>query len=245
MSFQVYSSVDRLLGWLMPPRCVLCRGPGQRPRLDLCRSCADELPWILRPCRRCGMPTETMPSPPRPAEGCAHCSATPLPFRRCFAPFLYEFPLSQMILDLKYEAALANARVLGTLLGSAIVRQQMGAAVDVIVPMPLHVERRVERGFNQSHEIGRFAALLVGLPCEPELLRRARATRPQVGLARAERIENLRGAFRAEARGIKGRRVALLDDVVTTGSTAAEAASALLAAGAAAVDVWAVARAPG
>jgi len=148
-----------------------------------------------------------------------------------------------MILDLKYEAALANARVLGTLLGNAVVRQQLGGAVDVIVPMPLHVERRVERGFNQSHEIGRFAAQQVGLPCEPGLLRRARATRPQVGLARNERIENLRDAFRAEGRGVKGRRVALLDDVVTTGSTAAEAARALLDAGAAAVDVWAVARA--
>jgi ComF family protein len=184
-----------------------------------------------------------MPSPPRPVDGCVQCAATPLAFRRCFAPFLYEFPLSQMILDLKYEAALANARVLGTLLGDAIVRQQLRAVVDVIVPMPLHVERRVERGFNQSHEIGRFAAQQVGLPCEPDLLRRARATRPQVGLARTERIENLRGAFRAGEGDIRGRRVALLDDVVTTGTTAAEAARALLAAGATAVDVWAVARA--
>lgn len=189
------------------------------------------------------MPTETMRSTPRPLEGCSHCSGVPLPFRRCFAPFLYEFPLSRLILDLKYEAALANARVLGSLLGAAIARRQLCVAVDVIVPMPLHVERRVERGFNQSQEIGRFAGQRLRLPCEPDLLRRARATRAQVGLDRAERVENVRGAFRADARVIAGRRVALLDDVVTTGSTAAEAARALLAAGAACVDVWAVARA--
>jgi len=168
-----------------------------------------------------------------------------LHYRRCFAPCLYEFPLSQMILDLKYEAALANARVLGTLLGDALARLQLQQAVDVIVPMPLHVDRLVERGFNQSHEIARFAARALGLACEPRLLRRSRPTRPQVGLARGERIANVRGAFCAGPAGIAGRRVALVDDVVTTGSTVAEAAQVLRAAGAAAVDVWAVARAPG
>jgi ComF family protein len=150
-----------------------------------------------------------------------------------------------MILDLKYEAALANARVLGTLLGESIARQQLQANVDVIVPMPLHLERLVERGFNQSHEIARFVARQLGLACAPGLLRRARATRPQVGLARVDRIANLRGAFCAGTTGIAGRRIALLDDVVTTGSTVAEAARVLVEAGAAALDVWAVARAPG
>ncbi len=150
-----------------------------------------------------------------------------------------------MILDLKYEAALANARVLGTLLGDSIARLQLQQAVDVIVPMPLHVDRLVERGFNQSHEIARFAARPLGLDCEPRLLRRSRPTRPQVGLAREERIANVRGAFCAGPASIAGRRVALVDDVVTTASTVAEAAQVLRAAGAAAVDVWAVARAPG
>jgi ComF family protein len=168
-----------------------------------------------------------------------------LPYRRCFAPCLYLFPLSQMILDLKYEAALANARVLGTLLGDAIARQLLHASVDVIVPMPLHVDRLVARGFNQSHEIARVVSRQLGLACEPGLLCRPRPTRPQVGLAREERIGNVRGAFCARTPGLAGRRVALVDDVVTTGSTVAEAARVLRDAGAAAVDVWAVARAPG
>jgi ComF family protein len=150
-----------------------------------------------------------------------------------------------MILDLKYEAALANARVLGMLLGDSIARLQLHHAVDVIAPMPLHVDRLVERGFNQSHEIARFTARQLGLACKPGLLWRERATRPQVGLAREERVDNVRNAFRADARGVAGRRVALVDDVVTTASTVAEAARQLLYAGAAAVDVWAVARTAG
>jgi ComF family protein len=150
-----------------------------------------------------------------------------------------------MILDLKYEDALANARVLGTLLADAVVLQRLQTAVDVIVPMPLHRDRLVERGFNQSHEIARFVARPLGLPCDPGLLRRSRSTRPQVGLARAERVANVRDAFCPGAAGLAGRHVALVDDVVTTGSTAAEAARALRDAGAATVEVWAVARAHG
>ncbi|HEX9207898.1 MAG TPA: hypothetical protein VF851_06655 [Steroidobacteraceae bacterium] len=153
--------------------------------------------------------------------------------------------MSQLVLDLKYEAALANARVLGTLLGDAIERERLHDAVEVIVPMPLHVDRLFDRGFNQSHEIARFTARRLGLASAPGLLRRHRPTRPQVGLSRDERIDNVRGAFAADRVRLAGRRVALLDDVVTTGSTVAEAARALLAAGAAAVDAWAVARAPG
>lgn len=184
------------------------------------------------------------PSGP-PPRGCDHCAGSAPPYGRCFAPCLYEFPLSQLVLDLKYEAALANARVLGTLLGDAIERERLHDAVEVIVPMPLHVDRLFDRGFNQSHEIARFTARRLGLASAPGLLRRHRPTRPQVGLSRDERIDNVRGAFAADRVRLAGRRVALLDDVVTTGSTVAEAARALLAAGAAAVDAWAVARAPG
>lgn len=245
MPLQVYSWLDRLCGNFLPPRCVLCRGIGQRPRYDLCRHCADDLPWLLQPCPRCGLPLPEGSGAESALHGCGHCATRQLPYSRCFAPCLYEFPLSQMILDLKYEAAMANARVLGVLLGESISRQRLQAAVDVVVPMPLHVDRLLERGFNQSYEIARFAARELGLACEPGLLRRCRPTRPQVGLAREERIDNVRGAFRAEGMDLGGRCVALLDDVVTTGSTVAEAARALLEAGAGRVDVWAVARAPG
>jgi len=111
--------------------------------------------------------------------------------------------------------------------------------------MPLHRSRLVERGFNQSLEIARVAARLLDLQLAEPALHRVRATAPQVGLGRRERAGNLRGAFAADGQLVAGRTVVLVDDVVTTGSTATEAARTLTAAGARAVQIWAAARALG
>jgi ComF family protein len=163
------------------------------------------------------------------------------------APWAYEFPVTQLVQALKYEGALANARVFGT-------RMVMQAASEngdpwresaLIVPMPLHPSRLVERGFNQSHEIARVVSRLLDLRLAGPGLRRVRSTAPQVGLSRQERAGNLGGAFAADPNIVSGQHVVLIDDVVTTGSTAIEAASTLQAAGAASIAVWAVARALG
>ena len=118
-----------------------------------------------------------------------------------------------------------------------------GAAL--VVPMPLHPSRLVERGFNQSHEIARVVSRLLDLRLAGPGLRRIRSTAPQVGLSRQERAGNLRGAFAADSTLVAGQHVVLIDDVVTTGSTAIEAASTLRDAGAESIAVWAVARALG
>lgn len=219
----VYTGVEHLAAWLLPPRCVLCGGDGQLPALDLCRPCEQELPWLVD--------AGSLPSP-----------ALSLP---CHAPFHYEFPLTRLVPALKYEGALANARVLGTLLAQSVARAGLHHGVDAIVPMPLHRSRLQERGFNQSHEIARFVARILGRPVAADALRRTRATAPQVGLAREARRDNVRDAFAAEAGALRGGRIALLDDVVTTGSTVTAAAQALVGAGACRVDVWCVARAFG
>jgi ComF family protein len=244
MSSQVYSLLDRVTGFVLPPRCVLCRGLGQRPNFDLCGPCEADLPWLVRPCPRCGLPLEGAEPLERTYMWCARCETASLAWSRCFAPFLYEFPLADLVQALKYDGALANARVLGMLLGEAARRHRLHAGIDAIVPLPLHTARLLERGFNQSHEIARFAARTLGLRCETHALRRTRPTSPQVGLPREARAENVRGAFAAARETVRGKRLVLLDDVVTTGSTVSAAARALRDAGATCVDVWAVARAP-
>jgi ComF family protein len=133
--------------------------------------------------------------------------------------------------------------VLGKLLGAAVRDFALHRDVDCVVPTPLHPTRHAERGFNQSAEIGSRVARELGCRYVPGAVRRVRPTRPQVTLGAEERRANLAGAFLAQAE-VRGRRVAIVDDVFTTGATAGAVAVALLAAGAHTVDAWCIARAP-
>jgi ComF family protein len=174
---------------------------------------------------------------------CPRCRADPPPFDRCHVPFRYDFPLAGLVRALKYDAHLAHARVLGTLLGRSLLAAGLPREVDALLPVPLHPDKLVERGFNQSIEIARWVARETQRPCEVRTLARTRATRPQVGLPLVDRVANLQGAFEVSG-SVEGRRLAVIDDVMTTGSTVREIAWALHRAGAATIDVWCVARTP-
>jgi ComF family protein len=199
---------------------VLCGETGHARGLDLCRDCLLSLPRDPAP-----------------------LGAGPAPIDRCFAPFVYAFPADSLVHRLKYRGQLAVGRVLGMLLAAAVRDFALHLDVDGLVPIPLHPTRHAERGFNQSAEIGSRAAGDLGCRYFPGAVRRVRVTRPQVGLHPEERRSNLAGAFRASVE-VRGRRVAVVDDVLTTGATAGAVAEALLEAGAFSVDVWCIARAP-
>lgn len=211
--------VDSLGGLLLPPRCLLCGRAGQRPCLDLCGDCEAALPRS---------PVELRPGLP--------------PLDRSYSPYAYGFPVDHLVHSLKYRGQLAAGRVLGGLLAAGAESLGLHLDVDCLVPVPLHPLRHADRGFNQATEITRWAARSLGRPMLTRALVRSRNTRPQVGLSLTERHGNIEGAFRAEAR-LRGRRVVIVDDVCTTGSTLAAVASVLRAAGAATVDAWCVARA--
>ena len=229
MTDPVDSLWDGLLGHVFPPRCVLCFRPGQPPTFDLCAACEAELPAPLDG----GLRIE----PPLPDDGrSATCD-------RWFAVCAYAPPVDAMIQALKYGGQLAIGRVLGRLLARGAADFGLQLDVDCVLPVPLHPHRHAGRGFNQSAEIARYAARGLSLPVEPRLAVRLRETRPQVGLATAERRANLQDAFAGRPGLVRGRRIAIVDDVITTGSTVAELARALRQAGAASVDVWCVARA--
>lgn len=238
MPSRVDSVLDALVGRLLPPRCVLCEAPGQRPVLDLCADCEADLPRQGRVCPRCALP---VPAGTGPAD-CGRCRIEPPPWDRCHVPWRYEFPLDGLVQELKYAGRLPTGRVLGTLLGRSVVAAGLHRDVDLIVPVPLHPARLAERGFNQSLEIARALARVTQRPLAADGLRRTRATRAQVGLPLRERRANLLGAF-AAARGLGGLGLAVVDDVMTSGSTLREIAGALRRAGAGRIDVWCVARA--
>jgi ComF family protein len=225
---------------LLPPRCVLCGGEGDLGAVDLCGCCLATLPFA------------------DPAAG----RSAPVP-RATFAPFIYRDPVGSGLRALKFHGDLRPARVFGALLAASVgiaagsAGHGPSARILALVPVPLHRGRHAERGFNQAEAIARQAGRWLGLPVRTRWLQRARATRPQTALRGAERRRNLVDAFHATpalravmaaqrsdaSAGLRSAgRVALIDDVLTTGATVAAARAALVEAGVPAVEVWTVAR---
>jgi ComF family protein len=230
---------------------VLCGGEGDLGAVDLCGCCLATLPF----------------------DDAATGRAASVG-RATFAPFLYQDPVGSGLRALKFHGDLRPARVFGALLAASVdIAAADIAAADIaagraadapprmlaVVPVPLHRGRHAERGFNQAEVLARHVGRWLGLPVRPHWLQRARATRPQTALRGAERRRNLVDAFRAtpalyavmaarragaSAVPSAACRIALIDDVLTTGATVAAARAALVEAGAPAVEVWTVARAP-
>jgi ComF family protein len=169
--------------------------------------------------------------------------ADPPVFGRARAVAEYEGTARTLVHRLKYGDRLDLARALGAMMARA--GSELLAEADLVVPVPLHWRRLWRRRFNQASALGEVLARTSGISFDPLILARVRPTRPQVGLTRPQRRDNLQGAFRvpdAARPRLAGKRVLLVDDVLTTGSTANAASRVLLRAGAAAVDVLAFAR---
>ncbi len=230
----LYNWLDNVQQWLYPPRCTLCGDPGSG-MLDLCGPCLNDLSHNLSPCRQCGLPLEGSG-----AQLCGRCLKKAPPFDRAVIPLLYQPPLDRLILALKFHQGLAHARLLGQLLADAV--EQSDSRPQLIIPVPLHPKRLRERGYNQALEIARPTARRLNIPLSLNHVRRTRHTETQTRLKYKERHKNMRGVF--EVAHNVPTHVAIVDDVVTSGSTVTTLAKALKKSGAERVDIWAVARAP-
>jgi ComF family protein len=229
----------------VPAHCEICR---QATRGTLCADCRARFVVARLRCPRCALPVSPSrpPAAPGAAPGCGTCTVAPLPFGRAVAALDYAFPWDGLIRRLKFDAAPELAAPLAGLLADA-VRAADAPRPDLVVPVPLSQARLAERGYNQAWELARHVAAALALPARADALRRVIDTPHQTGLARAERERNLRNAFApAPDAGatLAGRHVVLVDDVMTTGVTVREAAAALRRAGAAAIDLWLLARTP-
>lgn len=223
--------VRRLENWALPSACLLCAA--QLPaRRYLCAACDAALPWLGPACTRCATP---LPS----AGVCGRCQQQPPRYDAAIAALRYEPPVAQWVQQLKFQRALAHARLMGELLARHL---PPAPPIDAIVPVPLHANRLRGRGFNQALEIARPLAAVFGIPLSIDALVRTRATAAQTELPRARRRANVRQAF-AVRRELPGLRIAVVDDVMTTGSTLDGVAAALKRAGAKEVHAWVLARA--
>jgi ComF family protein len=215
---------------LFPRSCLLC-GAGAGARL-LCHGCHTDLPWHSQPqCPQCAAPTPD-------GQTCGVCLKHPPAFDRTHAALAYAFPLDRLIPRLKYHGQLAIAPALGACLARAVAASPRP---DRLIAMPLHAKRIRERGFNHASEIAREVAKRLGLPLDATSCQRIRDTPPQMGLKHDARRRNVRGAFTASDK-VRGLHIALIDDVMTTGTSLDELAATLKRAGAREVTCWVAAR---
>jgi ComF family protein len=206
----------------------------------VCAPCRQDLPWNRCACPLCAPPQEAGPDG-HSGHVCAACAQSPPPFDAGWSAFRYEAPIDRAVQALKYHAGFRNARWLGLEMARALA--QWPPLPQLLLPVPLHAQRLRLRGYNQALELTRTLGRELSIQVDPHAARRLRATVDQIGHSAAERRRNVKGAFAVKAAPIKGRHIALVDDVMTTGSTMAELARACRKAGAARIEVWTAARA--
>jgi len=232
---------EGLVSFVYPPRCAACRELGRPVVCSRCIAAFTEMPDVV--CRTCGMDLGDEGPLRTRSSYCRNCTDhAPHHFEWARARGRFDGTLRTCIHRLKYDGRRCVGNVIGEWLRKGVCLRPPHRP-DVVAPVPLHWTRMRQRGFNQSYLIARAFVGDREWPIEPHLLRRTRRTRPQVELHADQRAANVRGAFAvSRPREVRGRRVLVVDDVVTTLSTVDECARALKEAGAAEVYVVAAAR---
>ncbi|MBQ7633684.1 MAG: ComF family protein [Alphaproteobacteria bacterium] len=233
-----------LLNLILPPRCIKC-GKILSVKNGLCAECFSKITFISEPmCHHCGIPfNDAVNIKFNTVQYCGKClQKKKFLFELQRSAFIYNDESKDLILDLKFRDKTAAAEILANLLytaGSDIWKEQP----DILMPVPIHHKRLMQRRYNQSALLCRYLVHKTGIDADYTSLQRCRNTIPQVQLSGAARRNNLKHAFTAvKPQNIRGKKIVLIDDVATTGSTLNECAKVLHKAGAAAIYSLTLAR---
>jgi ComF family protein len=228
---------SNLVNTLFKQKCLLCDANSDALEANIhevCRACLNELPRHPKTsCLQCGLSSG--------GQLCGSCISSPPDFDVTTSVFLYEFPINAMMQRYKYGNMLSLCAFFGQLLSEKINLE----SVDIIIPMPMHPTRIKERGFNQALEIAKVLCKKSKEKLDFESVERIKLTPPQASLPLKERVKNIKGAFKVKGDKpdkIQGKRIAIVDDVMTTGASLNELAKTLKKAGAAHVECWVIAR---
>jgi ComF family protein len=231
-----YNWINIIQDFLFPPTCLLCGNPGFDSR-DICHSCYRHLPRNNQYCFQCG---DLLEIPTTTPVLCGRCLAKRPAFDRTYAPFIHQGAIRHLVTTLKFGTQHQNARLLGLLLAEHL--KQTAEIPDCILPIPLHKARYRQRGFNQAIEIAGILSKQLQIPLELTSCQRHRDTPHQTQLSARQRRKNMKRAF-SLIKPIQARHSAIVEDVMTTGSTVHELAALLKKSGVIRVDVWVCARA--
>ena len=233
MSIFSANAVSSRFARLLSQDCTLC---GVRSRDSLCAACNRDLPFRhVLGCPRCNAPGVEN-------QLCGACLSEPPHFDETISAFSYGYPLDRLVQAYKFNANLSLLPLFADALFRAVCANKVAAAqTDLIIPLPLATRRLSERGFNQSSLLAARVSKTLAIRFDARGMLRVRETPPQTGLSREARLKNVRGAFDCAQR-LDGMRIAVVDDVMTTGATLSEAAKVLKKAGAAHVCAWVIAR---
>jgi len=239
------SALDSLASVLFPGPCRICaRTLTSASRIPVCESCLAGFARIAQPmCLRCGRPFESPVALEAIEPKCRLCRADFYAFDRARSFATYDDALSEAIVLLKYEEVTRLGDWFAAQLAGIVAQAPGDWRADVVVPVPLHQERRRERGYNQAELVARPLAKRLKLKLDAGILVRTKPRPPQLVLSRSEHWKSVRGAYATrQGRQVDNLRVLLVDDVLTTGATLDACARALKKAGAAAVLGLTVAR---
>lgn len=227
---------EKVLNFLLPHYCVLCNTLTHRD-IDICANCEAELPKITCACKCCGQALFSN------QEFCGSCLQNPPPFHRTIAMYHYQSPIDYLIQTIKFCNNLLYANVLGRLLAQEVGHYYHNSAFpEALIPVPLHLERLRERGYNQAVELARPVEKILQIPIDQYCCSRIKDTQAQATLEAKNRAANIRHAFKCK-KHLRYKHVAVIDDVMTTGSTMSEFCQTLRNSGVKKIDVWVVARA--
>jgi ComF family protein len=231
---QVYICLKNVQG------CLLCDEPAEA-EMPICVACEAEMPWLGEHCQTCALPLPTA------GLTCDGCLLEPPAYEQVAVPWRYDFPVDSLITRFKHNAKWPFGHLLADVLSQYLQHRfdEDLPRPDALLPVPLAAKRLRQRGFNQAAMLARWLSRQLDLPCEENVVRRIQDTSAQQDLDAKARKRNLRNAFALTTDAhVKGRHLALVDDVLTTGATAQALARLLMNAGAARVDVYCLARTP-
>ena len=224
--------------WFFPYICCLCEQYSKNYQ-DLCQACKDLLPWVSDRCYRCG---SRLREDSITSYVCRWCEDRTFYYDRLMCAFDYLPPIIQLISGFKYGNNLVYGRILGKLLAEACKNGYQNTSLpQAIIPVPLHIKRLRKRGFNQSFELAKPVSECLNLPIRYKACQRHKNTLPQAGLNAYQRQQNLKQAF-LMLENVSYEHIAIVDDIVTTGSTVNALSKCLKEAGIEKIDIWCISR---